>query len=316
MLMGGSAVLEAGRTAAAKLAAAGARIFASRYSARMTCGGGKFTPRRLAYFPEVAEAMLAGLKHLILVESRPPVSFFGYPGRRSYLAPEDCAIHELAPIGTDGVMALEALADELGIKSVPLAPASSEVSPGGAALTLDTLGHALARLLPEGAIVSDEMVSSAETLLRHLASAATFDHLPVTGGSIGQGLPVAVGAAVACPDRKVIALEADGSGMYSLQALWTAAREHLDMVTVVLANRRYHILDIEMQRTAAGAVGPRANDMIDITRPDLDWVQLAQGTGVPSTRATTAGEFAAQFRAALSRPGPALIEAVIESGHQ
>jgi acetolactate synthase-1/2/3 large subunit len=313
LLMGGSAVLEAGRGLAGKLAAGtGARVFASRYAARMTCGGGKFTPRRLAYFPEAAEAMLAGLKHLFLVESPPPVSFFGYPGRGSYLAPEDCAVHELAPIGTDGAQALEALVEECGVKSVPppTPDTRSGTPPEAAGLTLDTLGAALAALLPDGAIVSDEMVSSSETIMRHLASGAAFDHLPVTGGSIGQGLPVAVGAALACPGRKVIALEADGSGMYTPQALWTAAREQLDIVTVILANARYRILDIEMQRTG-GAMGTRANEMVDISRPHLDWVQLAQGMGVPATRATTATDFAAQFRAAVSRTGPALIEAVL-----
>jgi acetolactate synthase-1/2/3 large subunit len=312
LLMGGSAVLEEGRIAAGRLAAAtGARVFASRYSGRMTCGGGKFTPQRLAYFPETASAMLAGLRHLILVESRPPISFFGYPGRPSYLAPEGCAIHELAPIGTDGVKALEILADECGAKFAPPArETATDVATDNAALTLDALGHALAALLPEGSIVSDEMVSSSDAILRRLASAATFDHLPVTGGSIGQGLPVAVGAALACPHRKVIALEADGSGMYTLQSLWTAARENLDIVTVILANRRYRILDIEMQRTG-GEMGPRANEMVDITQPGLNWVQLAQGLGVPATSAGTIGEFVKQFLAALGNGGPALIEAAL-----
>jgi acetolactate synthase-1/2/3 large subunit len=133
--------------------------------------------------------------------------------------------------------------------------------------------------------------------------------MPVTGGSIGQGLPVAVGAAIACPGRKVIALEADGSGMYTLQALWTMARERLDIVTVILANRRYRILDIEMQRTGAQGFGPRANDMIDIGRPDLDWVKLSEAMGVPAAAATTADEFIAMFRKAVRNRGPALIEA-------
>jgi acetolactate synthase-1/2/3 large subunit len=183
--------------------------------------------------------------------------------------------------------------------------------PHGAALTPDTMGLALASLLPEGSILSDEMVSSGETVLQHLASAARYDLLPITGGAIGQGLPLALGAALACPRRKVIALEADGSGMYTLQSLWTMARERLDVVTVILANRRYRILDIEMQRTGAGAMGPMANDMVDIGRPDLDWVKLSQGLGVPATRATTADEFIAQVRAAVSQSGPALIEAVV-----
>jgi acetolactate synthase-1/2/3 large subunit len=156
------------------------------------------------------------------------------------------------------------------------------------------------------------MVSSGEAVLRHLGGAPSFDLLPVTGGSIGQGLPVAVGAAVACPDRKVIALEADGSSMYTPQSLWTMARERLDIVVVILANRRYRILDVEMERTGAGAVGPRANDMLDLRRPHLDWVKLSEGMGVESSRATTADEFIAQWTAAVKQRGPRLIEAVTE----
>ena len=315
LLLGGGALLEPGRTAAGKLAAGtGVRVFANRYAARMACGGGRFTPQRLPYFPEPAEAMLAGLKHIILVESQPPVSFFGYPGRRSYLAPEDCAFHVLAPIEGNGTAALHALVEECGVESFqPPAPDMSRPAlPEGARLTPDTIGQALASLLPEGSILSDEMVSSGEAVLRHLSSAASYDLLPVTGGAIGQGLPVALGAALACPGRKVIALEADGSGMYTLQSLWTMARERLDVVTVILANRRYRILDIEMQRTGAGEMGRMANDMVDISRPELDWVKLSEGMGVPATRATTADEFMAQFRAAVSGKGPALIEAVLE----
>jgi acetolactate synthase-1/2/3 large subunit len=315
LLLGGGALLEPGRAAAGRLAGGtGVRVFANRYAARMACGGGRFTAQRLAYFPEAAEPMLAGLKHLILVESQPPVSFFGYPGRRSYLAPEDCALHVLAPIEANGTEALAALVEECGVgRIVPPAPEISRPAlPEGAALTPDTIGRALASLLPEGAILSDEMVSSGEAILRHLSSAASYDLLPVTGGAIGQGLPVALGAALACPDRKVIALEADGSGMYTLQSLWTMARERLDVVTVILANRRYRILDIEMQRTGAGEMGRMANDMVDLSRPDLDWVKLSEGMGVPATRATTADEFATQFRAAVSQAGPALIEAMLE----
>jgi acetolactate synthase-1/2/3 large subunit len=314
LLLGGGALLEPGIQAAGHLAAGtGVRVFANRFAARMACAGGRFTPQRLAYFPEPAEAMLAGLKHLILVESQPPVSFFGYPGRRSYLAPEDCAFHVLAPNEANGTEALEALVEECRVASFePPAPNMLRPSlPKGAGLTPDTIGLALAGLLPEGSILSDEMVSSGEAVLRHLSSAASYDLLPITGGAIGQGLPVALGAALACPDRKVIALEADGSGMYTLQSLWTMARERLDVAIVILANRRYRILDIEMQRTGAGEMGRMANDMVDIGRPDLDWVRLSEGMGVPATRATTADEFVAQFRAAMSEKGPALIEAVL-----
>jgi len=315
LLLGGGALLEPGVEAAGQLAAGtGVRVFANRFAARMACGGGRFAPQRLAYFPEPAEAMLAGLKHLILVESQPPVSFFGYPGRRSYLAPEDCALHVLAPIEANGTEALEALVEACGVESFqpPVPDNPRPALPKGAALTPDAIGRALASLLPEGSILSDEMVSSGEAVLRHLSSAPSYDLLPVTGGAIGQGLPVALGAAMACPNRKVIALEADGSGMYTLQSLWTMARERLDVVTVILANRRYRILDIEMQRTGAGAMGPMANDMVDISRPDLNWVKLSEGMGVPATSATTADEFVTQFRAAVSQAGPALIEAVLE----
>jgi acetolactate synthase-1/2/3 large subunit len=164
--------------------------------------------------------------------------------------------------------------------------------------------------------VSDEMISGAEPVLRCLANGRPYTHLPVTGGSIGQGLPVAVGAAVACPDRKVIALQADGSAMYTLQALWTMARERLNVVVVIFANRRYKILEIEARRTGAqnagaGEIGPRANDMMDLSRPDLDWVKLAEGQGVPACRATTSDEFIALFRDAVKQPGPRLIEAVL-----
>jgi acetolactate synthase-1/2/3 large subunit len=321
LLLGGSTLLGAGLEWAGKLAAGtGVKVFANRYAGRFACGGGRFAALRLPYFPEAAEAALAGLQHLILVESQPPVSFFGYPGRRSDLVPEGCSVHVLASIEADGTEALRALvkecAEECGVATVrpPGSPCTEQGSqpslPAGADLTPDAIGRALARLLPEGAIVSEEAISSGEAILRHLSSAAAFDLLPVTGGAIGQGLPVAVGAAVACPDRKVIALEADGSSMYTPQSLWTMARERLDAIVVILANRRYRILDIEMGRTGAGEVGRRANEMIDISRPDLDWVKLAEGMGVQAARATTADEFVAQFTAAVKQHGPALIEAV------
>ncbi len=314
LLLGGSTLLDAGLEWAAKLAAGtGVKVFANRYSGRFSCGGGRFAAVRLPYFPEAAATALAGLRHLILVESRHPVSFFGYPDCRSDLVPEGCSVHVLASIESDGTAALRALAEECDLASVqPERPGGSHPAlPTGAALTPDAIGRALARLLPDGAIISEEAVSSGEAILRHLASAASFDLLPVTGGSIGQGLPVAVGAAIACPDRKVIALEADGSSMYTLQSLWTMARENLDVTVVILANRRYRILDIEMERTGAGKVLGKADEMIDISRPDLDWVKLAEGMGVQAVRATTADQFMAQFAADVKQRGPALIEAVI-----
>jgi acetolactate synthase-1/2/3 large subunit len=315
LMLGGGAVLARGLEAAGKLhAATGVRVFASRYAARVERGAGLFAPPRMAYFPEMARPMLAGLKRLYMVESQPPVSFFGYPNCPSSMVPEDCRVEVLAPIGADGVGALEALVEACGAadaRPVPT-PAARPELPVGAALTPDTIGQTLAALMPEHAILSDEMVSAGEAIGRHLGGSARYDHLPVTGGSIGQGLPVAVGAALACPDRKVIAMEADGSGMYTPQSLWTMARERLDVVTVILANRRYRILDIEMQRTGAGEVGPAANEMIYIGRPTIDWVKISTGMGVRASRATTADEFITEFGEAVGRSGPALIEAVID----
>ncbi len=286
LLLGGATLLAAGLEAAGRLAAGtGVRVFADRNAARMERGTGRFSPLRLPYFPEAAEAALAGLKHLILVESVPPVSFFGYPGRRSCVAPEDCSMHVLASTNENGTQALQALIQECGVgfDSPPAQRASPPVLPKGPLLTPETIGLVLAAEIPEMSIVSDEAISSSEAILQNLAAARPYDYLPITGGSIGQGLPVAVGAAVACPDRKVIALQADGSAMYTLQSLWTMAREHLDVVVVILANRRYRILEIETRRTGAGEIGPKANDMMDLTRPQLDWVKLAEGQECPVT---------------------------------
>jgi acetolactate synthase-1/2/3 large subunit len=308
LLLAGTALQESGLHAAAAL---GLRIFAHRYAARLTRGIGVPSVERIPYFPENAQAALAGFEHIILVEARPPVSFFGYPGVRSTLAPENCIFDTLATESQDGVGALEWLVRELGL-STPAVPALTRTAlPDGGPLTASNVGQTVAALLPERAIISEESVSSGEAMLPHFAGAAIHDLLPVTGGSIGQGLPVAVGAALACPRRKIVALEADGSAMYSLQALWTMARERLDITVVILANRRYRVLDIEMRRTGAGAVGPRADEMIDLTNPIPDFVSLAQGFGVDAARATTTEEFVSEFRAAMQQSGPRLIEAVL-----
>jgi acetolactate synthase-1/2/3 large subunit len=223
-------------------------------------------------------------------------------------------MHVLASISENGTRALQALVQECGVGSdfSPARQAPRPALPNGALLTPEAIGLVLAAEMPEMSIVSDEAISSSEAILQNLAGAPPYDYLPITGGAIGQGLPVAVGAAVACPDRKVIALQADGSAMYTLQSLWSMAREHLDVVVVILANRRYRILEIETRRTGAGEIGPKANDMMDLTRPQLDWVKLAEGQGVPGYRASTAEEFIACFREAVNQHGPRLIEAVLE----
>ena len=309
ILLSGAALHIGGLRSASRLrAATGVRIFANRNAGRMARGLGIPAAERIPYFPEAAQAMLAGFEHLILVEAKPPVSFFGYPGLRSTLAPPACAFDTI-----DSAKVLEWLADEIGAPRDVIEPVSARPElPAGEPLTAAAIGRTIGALLPEGAIISDESISSSEQIYPHLAHAAAHDYLPVTGGSIGQGLPVAVGAALACPGRKVVALEADGSAMYTLQSLWTMARERLDVTIVILANRRYRILDIEMRRTGAGAVGPLADKMLDLSGPAPDWVRLSEGFGVHAARVNTADEFIRQFRTAMIEPGPRLIEAVLE----
>jgi acetolactate synthase-1/2/3 large subunit len=314
LLLGGSALNPRGLEAAARLASAtGVRVYMARNVAKIWSGRGRFQPLQIPYFPEPAIEMLHDLENLILTEAKAPVSFFGYPATPGLLAPASCAMKVLADIDEDGPASLEALAEQCGASGAERIFGSDPVSvPHDGALTLDSIGRVIAFYLPEGALISEELVSSSEPVVAHLAHAAQHERMPVTGGSIGQALPVAVGAAIACPDRKVIALEADGSGMYTPQALWTMARENLNVLTVIVANRRYRILDIEMRRTGANGFGEIANNMIDLGRPDLDWVSLAKGMGVGATRATTTTEFHAQFREAVSMNGPWLIEAMVE----
>jgi acetolactate synthase I/II/III large subunit len=314
LLLGGASVNDRALRAVGRLAGhTGVRVFMDRYTPRLACGRGRFAPTRIPYFPEAALPLLADLEHLILVESQAPVTFFGYPDSPSYLLPEHCEVMALAERTEDGTGALEALAEECGAGRavIPETHSSPTAAPTDGPLTAAAIGAVVAALLPESAIVSDEMISVGGDVLPCLIDAAPHDQLPVTGGSIGQGIPVALGAAMACPDRKVVVLQADGSAMYTPQALWTIARESLDVVTVIFANRRYRILDVEMRRTGAKGYGERANQMIDIGRPDLDWVKLSAGMGVAATRATSVAEFTAQFGAAMTETGPQLIEAVI-----
>ncbi len=314
MILGGASMNPRALDAAARLAAAtGVCVFADRSAPRLACGRGRFHVPKVPYFPEDASAAFAGLEHMILVEAQTPVSFFGYPDTPNSPVPETCAVSVLAGKEEDGIAGLEALVDECAGRIEAFAQPREDAvdAPLDGPLTTDSIGRTLAALLPESAIVSDEMITASAVVLAHLACAAAHDQLPITGGSIGQGLPAATGAAIGAPGRKVFALEADGSAMYSLQALWTMARENLDIVVVIFSNRRYGILDLEMRRTGAVQLGSKANDMLDLSRPDLDFVSLARGMGVTATRAATAEEFTVQFRAAVSERGPRLIEAVL-----
>jgi acetolactate synthase I/II/III large subunit len=316
LLVGGSALRERGLLAAARAASAsGAKILCETFPARLERGGGLPEVERLGYLAEMTIAQLDGLRHLVLVDAVAPVSFFGYPGLPGYLVPDGCEVHVLAGPGDDATSALEALTDALGAgpgSGVEQAPPGTQAleRPTGP-LTAQSVAAAIGALLPEGAIVSDESNTSGIFVAGASAGGPRHDWLCLSGGAIGQGMPVATGAAVACPQRKVLSLEADGSAMYTLQSLWTQAREELDVTTVIFDNRSYAILKFELSRVGAGTAGPRAKDMLEIDRPELDFVSLARGMGVPATRAEDAHSFTSQFEAAIAEPGPALIQAVL-----
>jgi acetolactate synthase-1/2/3 large subunit len=318
ILIGGGATRRRGLMAASRVATAtGAKLLCETFPASLERGAGLPPVERVGYLAEFALAQLAGARHLVLVDACAPVSFFAYPNIPGYLVPEGCEVHVLAEAGAgeDAAGALDALADILG------APADGALRQGAqrperptGVLTAASAGAAIGALLPEGAIVSDEANTSSIFIPGATAGAPVHDWLCLTGGAIGQGIPVATGAAVACPGRRVLSLEADGSAMYTLQSLWTQAREGLDVTTVIFNNGSYAILEMELSRVGAGAPGPLAHGMLDIARPDLDFAALARGMGVPASRATTAEEFTVQLERALGQDGPVLIDAVLARG--
>jgi acetolactate synthase I/II/III large subunit len=313
LLIRGAALKERGLNAAGRVAAAtGARIVCDTFAPRCQRGIGRVEIERIPYFAEQIVEFMKGTEHLILVGASPPVSFFAYPGKPSWCTPEACKILYLAHANEDGTVALEALADAVNAPKQPLrVGVSSKPDIPNGPLNPQTAGQVIAHHLPNGAIISDEGATAGGGVHRYAANIEPHDHLTLTGGAIGQGIPVAAGAAVACPDRKVVCLHGDGGAMYTLQALWTQARESLDVTTVIFANRSYAILNIELARVGAGEPGPRAISMLDLHNPELDWVKLASGMGVEASRAESVEQFAAQFASAMKHRGPRLIEVVV-----
>jgi acetolactate synthase I/II/III large subunit len=311
ILLGGTGLTRPALDAASRIAAAtGARLLAETFPARMERGVGVPSVTRLAYLVEQAADQLAGTRQLILAGARAPVSFFAYPGRPSTPLPDGCQVHLLAEPGDDVPGALAALADLAAAGAAPVPQQSARPELPDGELTAATAAAVIGALLPEAAIVCDEANTSGLWLPGATAGAPPHDWLALTGGAIGQGLPLATGAAIGCPDRPVLALEADGSAMYTLSALWTHAREQLDVTTVIFSNRSYAVLAMELQRTGAAA-GPTARNLLDLSRPDIDFTALAAGLGVPASRAATAPEFASQLRRAFAEAGPHLIEAAL-----
>lgn len=311
LMLGGPALRGPGLQAAARIARkSGAELISNTFEARFTRGAGRPLVKRLPYFPERVQKRLSGYAQLILAGATAPTAFFAYPDRPVDLLPEDCRRFTLASPHEDVTGALQALA-----RALDAGPDFSTVEarrpdrlPAGAPLNTETAGVVLGALLPENAIVSDESGTSGEYAFRLTAGAPPHDWLCLTGGAIGQGVPVATGAALACPKRKVICLQGDGGAMYTLQALWTQAREKLDVVTLIFSNRKYQILQVELQRLGFEPPAEGLLDLLDLTRPDLDWVKLALGMGVSAARVETAGAFEHQLRTALTEHGPHLIE--------
>lgn len=316
ILLGGNALTARGLRAASRVAAATAcgawiETFPSRQER------GRHVPGfpSLPYFPEHACAALEKVESLVLAGAVDPVAFFGYPDQPSRLAPERAALHVLADpdAGVDAALALEALAEELHAPEIAMASQAKPLfTPGGRPLDAELLCRAMNAFTPEGAIVINEMVTSGLAWTAVQASGAEpHTMLGITGGAIGQGLPTALGAALACPDRRVVALQADGSGLYTLQALWSMAREGADVTVVICANRRYRILQAELARAGVAEPGPKAQALTDLTHPAIDWVSLAKGFGVPGRSVSTDVELADALARSLADRGPNLIEALL-----
>ncbi len=312
LLLGGPTTREPGLRAAARIAAAtGAEVFHDTFTPRLERGGGRPRARLLPYIVELALEALRGLDHLVVVGSQPPVGFFAYPGLPSRLTDPGTQITVLAGPEEDSVGALEALADVLGGTAPEVVPLERVALPASGALDLQTLPAVIGALLPDDAIVVDEAITASVFIQEATRGAGEHDYLYLTGGAIGWGLPAATGAAVGAPGRPVVCLEADGSAMYTIQSLWTMAREGLDVTTIIVANRSYAILEFEFQRVGASGDGAAAHALMDIGRPELDFTAMSRSMGVPARRVDDVPGLASALREAIAEPGPHVIEAVM-----
>jgi acetolactate synthase-1/2/3 large subunit len=312
-LLRGESLRGRGLQAAGRIAAAaGARLICDTFAPRIERGAGRVIVERLPYRPIPAIEFLTGTETLILVGSQAPVAFFAYPGLPSELTPPGCTPLVLAQPHEDGPSALEALAELIGAKASAAVARyrRPEASVRNDALTNEAIMRIVGCFMPDHAIISDESLTAGFPYYGLLDTAAPCDHLQLTGGSIGDGIPVATGAAVACPDRKVISLQGDGSAMYTLQALWTQAREKLDITTIIYANRSYAVLREELEKVGADE-GAKAFSMLDLRNPALHWVHLARGMGVEAVQADTCRGFSVAFKSAMKGKGPFLIEAIV-----
>ncbi|MBV1800171.1 acetolactate synthase large subunit [Siccirubricoccus sp. G192] len=311
LLLGGLALREGAQQQAHRIAAAtGAKLMCEGSSARVQRGRGRLPLDRVPYVVEQATEALKWVEHLVLVNAKAPVGFFGYPGKPSILYPAGAEVHVLTRLDQDAEAALAALADELGAPKAAIPDPGPRPEAGRGALSPEGLAQTVAALMPEGAVVVDEAVTYGRGFFPHTNAAPAHDWLQNCGGAIGYGPAAATGAALAVDGRRVIALQADGSAMYTVQALWTQARERLPVTTVLLSNRKYQILLGEYRNVGANP-GRTAMDMLDLGNPDLDWVRLANGMGVEAAKAETLDQCADLMAQSFARPGPFLIELLI-----
>ena len=314
LFIGGDFLDEESVTLAGKIAtSANCRLATDTFVKRHRRGRGITKVEPIPYFAEMAEEHLKGIDVIVFIGTRPPVSFFAYPGKKSYLSPEEAQLIELSSPLQDGKYALNALSDLLGGTRIDkqLIPNETIDMPISGTLGPDNIGPIFAGLLPEETIVCDEAATSGFFVTPHAWNAKPLDWLALTGGSIGQGLPLATGAAIAAPDRPVVCLHGDGGAMYTVQALWTQARESLNVTNIIFSNRSYAILKVELDRVGALGTGDRAASMFSLDDPAISWPLLAQSLGVDGYTATTVEEFKKALSNSLISEGPSLIEVMI-----
>jgi acetolactate synthase-1/2/3 large subunit len=314
ILLGGQGALAPAQALAWRVAqATGAAIMGDFVNGRLARGRGRLQLERVPYSMDMAIEALSRFKHIVLVNAKAPVGFFAYPGKPSRQYPPQAQLHVLSRYDQDAEAALQALVAELGAPEAAIPDPGPRPSPARGAITPEGLAQTLAALMPENAIVSDESVSYGRGFSRHTYAAPAHDWLQLAGGAIGDGLPLATGAAIAGRrERRVIGLQADGSAMYSLQALWTQARERLPCTTILLNNRSYNILIGEYKNVGA-TPGATAMGMLDLGTPPLDWVKLANGMGVEAAQATTLEACADLMAQSFRQSGPFLIELMIDA---
>ena len=311
LLLGGVALDDECLALAGRIAAAtGCALLTEWSNARLERGAGRVTVNRIPYPVDQALAVLAPYRRIVLVGARPPVAFFAYPDQPGVLTAEGASFVELADIGADIAGALDALSIAVGAEATALAGIAKAHRPDipDGPTTPETIAPVLGALIPEGAIIVDESVTTGRTFFAETGGAPPHTWLNNRGGAIGYGLPAAIGAAIACPDRKVIALEGDGSAMYTVQSLWTMAREQLDITVLVFANRSYRILHGELTNVGVANPGPRAIDMLTLNRPELGWVEMANGMGVEGCRVADTRDLARAIEVGLATASPYLIE--------